>query len=292
MTTGSSHTRSFVTWLWDWTKSIVVALVVWFFLRTFLIEAFRIPSGSMENTLLIGDFLFVNKALYGAEVPIIKARLPAVREPVRNDILVFDSVEEEGLKVVKRLVGMPGDTLAMENGALFRNGKRVDEPYAVHTDPDRSEDPIQRAKMRALAAQPSGPAGHVELPARSPGLGPDRRPGRFVLHDGGQSGQLVRRPVLGIPAADQRAGAAAGGVLQLRREQLAVVAVLHRGALGKAVQRASVRARRLGQGRAIEHTGDVGGCAAAGGTVEGNPAALRIVLGGSLGGAFDRFGTA
>src|ERR671924_1969964 len=112
----AAPTRSVVTWLWEWTKSIVVALVVWFFLRTFLVEAFRIPSGSMENTLLIGDFLFVNKALYGAEVPIIHTRLPAVREPRRDDILVFDSVEEKGLKVVKRLIGMPGDTLYMSHG--------------------------------------------------------------------------------------------------------------------------------------------------------------------------------
>jgi signal peptidase I len=149
MTTNGTHgSRSFVTWLWEWTKSIVVALVVWFFLRTFLVEAFRIPSGSMENTLLIGDFLFVNKALYGAEVPVIRARLPAVREPRRNDILVFDSVEEEGLKVVKRLVGMPGDTLMMENGELYRNGQKVSEPYALHVDPTRSEDMAQRAKMR------------------------------------------------------------------------------------------------------------------------------------------------
>jgi signal peptidase I len=111
-----THSRSFVTWFLEWAKSILVALVVWFFLRTFLVEAFRIPSGSMENTLLIGDFLFVNKALYGAEVPIIGTRLPAVREPHRNDVLVFDSVEDEGLKVVKRLIGMPGDTLSMENG--------------------------------------------------------------------------------------------------------------------------------------------------------------------------------
>src|SRR2546423_689281 len=117
-------TRSFAIWLWEWTKSILVALVVWFLLRTFLVEAFRIPSGSMENTLLIGDFLFYNKALYGAEVPLVHTRLPAVREPKRNDILVFDSVEEEGLKVVKRLVGMPGDTLWMENGELWRNGEK------------------------------------------------------------------------------------------------------------------------------------------------------------------------
>ncbi len=144
----ADRSRAAIIWVWDWAKSIVVALVVWFFLRTFLVEAFRIPSGSMENTLLIGDFLFVNKALYGAEVPLIHARLPAVREPQRDDILVFDSVEEEGLKVVKRLIGMPGDTLSMEAGQLFRNGQRVDEPYVVHGDARRSEDPIQRAKMR------------------------------------------------------------------------------------------------------------------------------------------------
>jgi signal peptidase I len=144
----AAASRSFITWLWEWTKSIVVALVVWFFLRTFLVEAFRIPSGSMENTLLVGDFLFVNKALYGAEVPLIHTRLPAVREPRRNDILVFDSVEEAGLKVVKRLIGMPGDTLSMSHGELFRNGQRIAEPYAVHADPTRSEDAIQRAKMR------------------------------------------------------------------------------------------------------------------------------------------------
>lgn len=106
-------TQRFRSWLWDWIKSIAVAAVVWLILRTFLIQAFRIPSGSMENTLLIGDFLFVNKALYGAEVPLVHKRLPAFREPVRNDILVFDSVEEP-IDVVKRLVGMPGDTLAME----------------------------------------------------------------------------------------------------------------------------------------------------------------------------------
>ena len=142
------HQRSFGAWLWDWAKSIAIALVVWMVLRTFLIEAFRIPSGSMENTLLVGDFLFVNKALYGAEVPFTGKRLPAVREPVRGDILVFDSVEDEGMKVVKRLVGVPGDTLSMQEGDLYRNGERVDEPYAIRTDPNKGEEPLQRAKMR------------------------------------------------------------------------------------------------------------------------------------------------
>jgi signal peptidase I len=118
-------------------------------LRTFLVEAFRIPSGSMENTLLIGDFLFVNKAVYGAEVPFTGTRLPAFREPVRGDVLVFDSVEEEGLKVVKRLIGMPGDTLAMKSGALYRDGQPVEEPYVRHDNIQKSESPEFRQKMRA-----------------------------------------------------------------------------------------------------------------------------------------------
>ncbi len=141
-------TRSFGSWIWEWVKSIAFALVVWLFLRTFLVEAFRIPSGSMENTLLVGDFLFVNKLLYGAEVPVVGARLPALREPERGDVLVFDSVEEEGLKVVKRLVGMPGDTLAMEGGQLYRNGQKVDEPWARHGNPAAFADAYHRARMR------------------------------------------------------------------------------------------------------------------------------------------------
>ncbi|MEP7326475.1 MAG: signal peptidase I, partial [Gemmatimonadota bacterium] len=90
----------------------------------------------------------VNKALYGAEVPFTGKHLPAIREPKRGDILVFDSVEQEGMKIVKRLIGMPGDTLSMENGDLYRNGMKVDEPYAVRSDAAKSEDPFQRAKMR------------------------------------------------------------------------------------------------------------------------------------------------
>lgn len=134
--------------LWEWTKSIGVAVVVWLLLRTFLLEAFRIPSPSMENTLLVGDFLFVNKAVFGAEVPFIHKHLPAFREPKRGDVLVFDSVEEEGLKVVKRLIGVPGDTLSMEAGVLYRNGQRADEPWVRHDLPTKSESPEYRLKMR------------------------------------------------------------------------------------------------------------------------------------------------
>lgn len=115
----------------EWMKSILIALVIWFFVRSLLVEAFRIPSGSMENTLQIGDFLFVNKALYGAEVPIVHRRLPAFREPERFDIVIFDSPQEAGVNVVKRVIGMPGDTLAMVDGTTFVNGMALDEPHTV-----------------------------------------------------------------------------------------------------------------------------------------------------------------
>ncbi|HEY3933363.1 MAG TPA: signal peptidase I [Gemmatimonadales bacterium] len=138
---------SIARWFLEWAKSIAIALVVWLFLRTFVVEAFTIPSGSMKNTLLVGDFLFVNKFLYGAEVPLLHTRLPEVREPERGDILVFDSVEED-MKIVKRLIGIPGDTIAMRHGVVYRNGVALKEPYAINSDPMGSADLVERVRMR------------------------------------------------------------------------------------------------------------------------------------------------
>ena len=98
---------------------------------------------------------------------------------------MFDSVEEEGLKVVKRLIGMPGDTLAMEHGgACPATGKKVDEPYVRHDNPGKSESPeLQRHKMRDW--QVTHLVGRYrQLHARPAGLGADRRAAGFVLHDG------------------------------------------------------------------------------------------------------------
>ncbi len=138
-------------WLLEWLKSIAFAVVVWLFLRTFVIEAFQIPSQSMENTLLVGDYLFVNKAVYGAEVPLLHWRLPVLREPARGDVVIFDSVEPEhaGLKIVKRVIGLAGDTLAMHAGVLTRNGSALGEPYALHNGAPHSESPEARAQMRS-----------------------------------------------------------------------------------------------------------------------------------------------
>lgn len=141
--------------VWEWVKSLGIALVIWFLLTSFLVQAFRIPSGSMENTLLIGDFLFVNKALYGSEVPVIRKRLPALREPRRSDIVVFDSVEDHGVSVVKRIVGMPGDTIAMIANDMVINNNRIEESYVVRGPPGDQRDPRMRAWQIPYLLDPS-----------------------------------------------------------------------------------------------------------------------------------------
>ena len=122
-------------WTWEWIKSLVVAFALFLVIRTFAIEAFRIPTGSMENTLLVGDFLLVNKAVYGAQVPGTGLRLPAIGDPGRGDIVVFTPPHEPDKNYVKRLVGLPGDTLHMRDKDLYVNGEKVPEPYAQHLDP-------------------------------------------------------------------------------------------------------------------------------------------------------------
>ncbi len=195
-------------WFLEWARSILVALVAWLFLRAFVVAAFRIPSESMEKTLLVGDWLWVTQALYGAEVPLIHQRLPAVRQPRRGDIVIFDSIEEAGLEVVKRLIGVPGDTLAMKAGRLYRDGVPQEEPYAVNGDPFKSEAPEFREKMRAWQSRQlavGNPAqyhpdlhdwGPIVVPPDSLFVMGDNRDSSY---DGRYWGFLPRRNVRGSP---------------------------------------------------------------------------------------------
>jgi signal peptidase I len=128
--------RSRLGFLWEWTKIFQVSVLLFLLIRTFLVEAFKIPSGSMDNTLQVGDFLLVNKLVYGAEVPFTHARLPRLREPQRGDVIVFEFPQDITKNFVKRLVGLPGDTVEMREGKLIRNGKLISEGYVEHTEPD------------------------------------------------------------------------------------------------------------------------------------------------------------
>jgi signal peptidase I len=130
--------------LWEYFKSIAGALAIYLVLRAFLVEAYRIPSGSMIPTLLVGDWLFVNKAIYGAHVPFSNASLPAYRNPKRGDVVVFVSPyqADEAARgadptptLVKRLVGTQGDTLFMRSGILYVNGIAQRQGYGAAVDP-------------------------------------------------------------------------------------------------------------------------------------------------------------
>ena len=118
----------------EWGRSFLIAAVLFLLIRTFVLQTFVITSGSMEDTLLVGDFLIVNRVALGSGVPFTDLRIPGYSEPRRGDVLVFDPPHEERLKLVKRLVGMPGDTLEMRDGQLFIDGVPQEEPYVKHTD--------------------------------------------------------------------------------------------------------------------------------------------------------------
>lgn len=118
----------------EWAKSILIAVVLFLVLRSFLVQTFVITSGSMEETLLVGDFLMVNRAAIGSRIPLTSVRIPGYSTPRRGDVIVFDPPHEEDLKLVKRLIGKAGDTLQMRNRVLFINGEAQDEPYLKHSD--------------------------------------------------------------------------------------------------------------------------------------------------------------
>ncbi len=114
--------------VYEWVESIVVAFVLAMFIRTFFLQAFKIPSGSMRTTLLEGDRLLVNKLRYGPQIPFTKKRLPGFSEPKRGDIIVFSYPEDRKRDFIKRLVGMGGETIEIRYGDIYVNGKLLEEP--------------------------------------------------------------------------------------------------------------------------------------------------------------------
>lgn len=128
-TTRSSVARGRKSIVQEYAEVLLLAFLLTVFIRSFVVQAFRIPSGSMENTLLVGDFLFVNKFLYGARVPLTDMSLPGIRDPRRGDIMVFKYPDDPTKDFIKRLVGQPGDTLEIRDKVVWINGRPLDEPY-------------------------------------------------------------------------------------------------------------------------------------------------------------------
>jgi signal peptidase I len=111
----------------DWVESIIIAFLLALVIRAFLVQAFKIPTGSMRMTLIEGDLILVNKFIYGAKVPFSSQRLPAVRQPQRGDVIVFIYPEDKHKDFIKRLVGLPGDVVEIKGGSIFINDKPVPE---------------------------------------------------------------------------------------------------------------------------------------------------------------------
>jgi signal peptidase I len=116
----------------EFLASLAAVLVVGLFIITFVLQAFEIPSSSMENTLLIGDHVFVNRIQFSPPTRWVGPVIP-YRHIRRGDIVVFLSPAEPGLYVVKRIIGIPGDRIHLRDGAVYRNGEKLVEPYVLHT---------------------------------------------------------------------------------------------------------------------------------------------------------------
>jgi signal peptidase I len=138
----------------EYVEALLVALALALFIRTFFVQAFKIPSGSMLPTLQIGDHLLVNKLLYGIRVPVYGTRYFSYFKPEHGDIIVFVYPEDPDKDFIKRVIGIPGDRIEIRHKKLYRNGEAVDEPYAHFTDP---EGPAPRDNFGPVTV----PEGHV-----------------------------------------------------------------------------------------------------------------------------------
>jgi signal peptidase I len=121
----------------EFLASLAAVLVTGLFIITFIVQAFEIPSSSMENTLLIGDHVFVNREQFAPPTRWMGPLMP-YRQIRRGDIVVFLSPAEPGLYVVKRIIGIPGDRLHLREGVVYRNGEKLDEPYVIHQPGDEN----------------------------------------------------------------------------------------------------------------------------------------------------------
>jgi signal peptidase I len=120
--------------LWEYTKAIITALILALIIRTFVVQAFKIPSGSMLPTLLVGDHILVNKFIYGIKIPLTDTRLFQFTKPKRGDIIVFRYPEDPSRDFIKRVIAVEGDVVGGMNKKVVVNRQILDEPYIQHTD--------------------------------------------------------------------------------------------------------------------------------------------------------------
>jgi signal peptidase I len=124
----------------EYLESIVVAVILALFIRTFAVQAFKIPTGSMENNLLIGDHLLVNKLVYSPSAGAFEDTLMAKRPIERGHVVVFKFPEDPNRDFIKRVIGLPGETVEIRNKTVYIDGEPLDEPYVHFLEPPRKAD--------------------------------------------------------------------------------------------------------------------------------------------------------
>ena len=124
--------------LWrEYGEALFVALILALVIRTFVVQAFKIPSESMVKTLLVGDHLLASKFSYGIKIPFTHTYIYKGEDPVKGDIIIFEYPNDPSVDYIKRIVGVPGDIIEVRNKQLFRNGEPVKESFVRFTEPDR-----------------------------------------------------------------------------------------------------------------------------------------------------------
>jgi signal peptidase I len=144
----------------EYFESIVVAVILALFIRTFVVQAFKIPTASMEPNLLVGDHLLVNKFVFGPTASPLERMLLPMRDLRRGDIAVFKFPEEPERDFIKRVIGLPGDTIELKNRQVLVNGQKLDEPYAHYMFPQGEGDEYMAFDVRQKYGPVTVPAGH------------------------------------------------------------------------------------------------------------------------------------
>jgi signal peptidase I len=126
------------SWIRETFESLAIAVILALFVRTFVVQAFKIPTGSMENNLLIGDHLLVNKMVFGPGATGLERLVMPGRDIRRGDVVVFKYPEDPERDFIKRVIGLPGETLEVRDKRVYINGNRLDEPYVHYLEPPSS----------------------------------------------------------------------------------------------------------------------------------------------------------
>ena len=150
----------------EYFESICIAVILALFVRTFVVQAFKIPTGSMENNLLIGDHLLVNKFVFGPTTGAVERAILPMRDIRRGDIAVFKYPDEPERDFIKRVIGLPGEQIEVRQKRVYVNGKLLDEPYAHYIEAPPPPHEAEPASRVLSTGDPRDNYGPVTVPPK------------------------------------------------------------------------------------------------------------------------------